>query len=81
MLRLKREYLLHKTMNEKEMALSFEPGPDDSLYRFRRGDRIVYIRHFCLDFIPESDQTDSERVLPKLRELPAWNGDWRTLEI
>ncbi|KAL9131778.1 MAG: hypothetical protein Q9217_000383 [Psora testacea] len=78
---LKRKYLLHKIIKEKEMVLSFELGPDDLLYRIRRGDRIVYIRHFYPDFVPESDQTDSERVLLKLRELPAWNGRWSTLEI
>ena len=73
--------LLHQIREEKEMVLSIDLGFKDSLYRIRRGNRIVYVRHFYPDFIPESDRTDSERVLLKLRELREWNGRWSTLEI
>jgi hypothetical protein len=66
-------------MSEEVLSLDLEEN--DFLYRIRRSSRIVYVWVLDGDIIPHDSRTDSSRVLSKLRDIPIWEKDWKTLII
>ena len=61
------------------MSLSVKNS--DYIYRIQRGRCIVYVSIQHPDILPLTDRTHRTRILTRLRDLPAWNGQRRTLTV
>jgi predicted Ser/Thr protein kinase len=61
--------------------LSLDLEESDYLYRIRRNSRVVYVSILDGDIIPRDCRTDGDRVLPKLRKIPEWEEEWKTLTV
>jgi hypothetical protein len=75
-------YLLSRVFAKglKEV-LSLDLEENDFLYRIRKNSRIVYVSVLDGGVLPPDYRTDGDRVLSKLRNLPNWEEDWRTLTV
>ncbi|RDW79335.1 uncharacterized protein DSM5745_06187 [Aspergillus mulundensis] len=65
--------------NDEVLSLDLEEN--DFLYRIRKNSRIVYVSILDGGLLPPDSRTDSGRVLSKLRHLPRWEEEWRTLTV
>lgn len=65
----------------EEQVLSLDLEDTDYIYRIQKGRRIVYVSILCPEILPRDDRTDSSRILSHLRNLPGWNGQWKTLTV
>ncbi|KAL4816903.1 hypothetical protein BDW67DRAFT_161097 [Aspergillus spinulosporus] len=64
-----------------EEVLSLDLEEEDYLYRIRRNKRIVYVSILSGDILPHDCRTDSSRILSQLRNIPMWEGEWKTITI
>jgi serine/threonine protein kinase len=62
-------------------VLSLDLEENDYLYRIRKNSRIVYVSVLDGDIFPRDCRTDGDRVLSKLREIPEWEEEWKTLTV
>lgn len=73
--------LFSKPAKRKKEVLSLDLLENDYLYRIKRNTRIVYVSVLDGDIVPLDCRSDSFRILSKLRKVPRWEEEWKTLTV